>query len=83
MMVGARGARFDCFGGNQVGWGGGNIGKIDQIIKLYYFLANLQNETKSSDAPINDPIAEVRPGGFCLNHKIRAAGPGERLHHGI
>jgi hypothetical protein len=64
MMVGARGARFDCFGGNQVGWGGGNIGKIDQIIKLYYFLANLQNETKSSDAPINDPIAEVRPGGF-------------------
>ena len=69
----------------QSSWaGGGNLGKIDQIIKgLYYFSANLQNETKSSNAAINHPIAEVRPGGFCLNRKIRAAGPGERLHHGI
>jgi hypothetical protein len=68
--VGARGAQFDHFGG-----------KIDQIIKLFYFSANLQNEIKSSNAAINHPIAEVLPGGFCLNHKLRAAGPGERLHH--
>jgi hypothetical protein len=63
--------------------GGGNLGKIDHIIKLYYFSAKLQNETKSSNAAINHPIMEVRPGGFCLNHKIGATGPGKRLHHGI
>ncbi len=33
-MGGARGARFDRFGGNQVGQGGGNIDQINQIIKL-------------------------------------------------
>ena len=61
---------------------GGNIGKIDQIIKLFFFLANFQNEIKSFDQSIDHPIAEVLPGGFCLNRKIRAAGPGKRLRHG-
>ena len=37
-MGGARGVRFDRFGGNRVGWGGGNIDQIDQIIKLFFFL---------------------------------------------
>jgi hypothetical protein len=81
MMEGAGGAQFDRFGGNWVGRGGGNLGKIDQIVKLFYFLANLQNEIKSFDPSFNDPITEMLPGGFCLNRKIRAAGPGERLHH--
>ena len=31
----ARGARFDRFGGNRVGRGGGKMGKIDQIVKLF------------------------------------------------
>ena len=81
-MGGARGARFNRFGGNRVGRGGRNMGKIDQIVKLLFFLANLQNEIKSFDPSIDHPLAEVLPGGFCLNRKIRAAGPGKRLHHG-
>ena len=81
-MGGARGARFDCFGGNRVGRGGGNLSKTDQFIKLFFFSANFQNEIKSFDQSIDHPIAEVLPGGFCLNRKIRAAGPGKRLHHG-
>jgi hypothetical protein len=79
---GAGGARFDRFGGNRVGRGGGNIGKIVQIVKLFFFSANLQNEMKSFDPFIDHPIVEVLPGGFCLNCKIHAAGPGEWLHHG-
>ena len=81
-MGGARGARIDCFGGNRVGRGVGNIDKIDQTIKLFFFLANLSNQTKSFDAAINHPIAEVPLGGFCLNCKIRAAGPCDRICHG-
>jgi hypothetical protein len=81
--VGARGARFDRFEGQSSWVGGRNLGKIDQIIIIFYFSANSQNETKSSTAAINHPIAEVRPGGFCLNCKIQAAGPGEWLHHDI
>jgi hypothetical protein len=60
----------------------GRIGKIDQYIKLYYISANLENKIKSFDPSIDHPIAEVLPGGFCLNRKICAAGPGERLPHG-
>ncbi len=82
MMDGTGGALFDCFGGNRVGRGGGNFNKIDQIVKLFYFSANLQNETISFDPSIDHPITEVLPGGFCLNRKIHAAGPGKRLHHG-
>ena len=81
-MEGAGGAQFDRFGGNRVGRGGGNLGKIDHYIKLYYFSANLQNEIKSFDPSIDHPITEVLPGGFYINCKICAAGPGERLHHG-
>jgi len=67
----------------QSSWvGGGNLGKIDQIVKLFYFSANLQNEIKSFDPSIDHPIAEVLPGGFYLNCKIRATGPSERIHHG-
>ncbi len=66
----------------KLGGGGGNMGKIDQIVKFFFFLANLQNEIKSFDAAIDHPIAEVPPEGFGPNHKIRAAGPSERLHHG-
>jgi hypothetical protein len=67
----------------QSSWaGGGNVGKIHQFIKLYYFSADLQNEIKSFDAAIDHPIAEVSPGGFRLNRKNRAAGPGEWVHHG-
>ncbi len=67
----------------QSSWaGGGYLGKIDQFTKLFYFSANLQNEIKSFDQSIDHPIVEVLMGGFCLNHKIRAAGPGKRLHHG-
>jgi hypothetical protein len=62
--------------------GGGNLGNIDQFIKLCYFSANLQDKIKSFDAAIDHPIAEVPPGGFRPNRKICAAGPGERLHHG-
>jgi len=47
-----------------------------------YFSANLQNEIESFDTFIDCPIAEVQLGGFRLNRKIRAAGPGKRLHHG-
>ena len=79
---GTGGARFDCFGGNRVGRGGGNLGKIDRFVKLLFFSANLQNEIKSFDTVIDHSIAEVLPGEFCLNRKIRATGPGERLHHG-
>jgi hypothetical protein len=81
-MEGAGGARFGHLGGNRVGRGGGSFGKIDQYIKLYYFSANLENKIKSFDPSIDHPIAEVLPGGFCLNRKICAAGPGKRLHHG-
>ena len=69
-------------GAIELGGGGGNLGKIDHYIKLYYFSANLQNEIKSFDPSIDHPITEVLPGGFCINRKICAAGPGERLHHG-
>jgi hypothetical protein len=55
----------------QSSWvGGGNLGKIDQIVKLFYFSANLQNEIKSFDPSIDHPIAEVLLGGFCLNHNF-------------
>jgi hypothetical protein len=57
------------------------LGKIHQFIKLIYFSADLRNETKSFYTVIDHTIAEVPPGGFCLNRKIHAAGPGERLHH--
>ncbi len=50
--------------------------------KLFYFLANLQNEINSFDPSIDHPIAEVLPGGFYLNCKICATGPGKRIHHG-
>jgi hypothetical protein len=53
---GAGGARFDCFGGNQVGREGGNLGKINQFIKLFYFSANLQNEIKSFNLSIDNPM---------------------------
>ncbi len=67
----------------QSSWAwGGNLGKIDQYVKQYYFSANLENKIKSFDSSIDHPIAEVQPGGFCLNCKICAAGPGKRLHHG-
>jgi hypothetical protein len=59
-----------------------NLGKINQYIKLYYFSANLQNKIKSFDSSIDHPIAEVLLGGFCINRKIHATGPAERLHHG-
>jgi len=60
-MEGAGGAQFDRFGGNGVGRGGN---KIDRLIKLYYFSANLKNEIKPFDPSINHPIAEVLPGGL-------------------
>jgi len=82
MMDGTGGALFDRFGGNRVEQGGGNLNEIDQIVKLFYFSANLQNEIKSFDPSIDHPISEVLPGGFCLNRKIHAAGPGKRLRHG-
>jgi hypothetical protein len=63
-MEGAGGAQFDRFWGNRVGPGGGNLGKIDQIVELFYFSANLQNEIKSFNPSIDHPIAEVLPGGF-------------------
>jgi hypothetical protein len=81
-MGGTRGAQFDHFGGNRVGRGGGNIDKIDKIIKLFFFLADLSNQTKSFDAAIDNSIAEVPPGRFCLNRKILAAGPCNRICHG-
>ena len=56
---GTGGARYNCFGGNQVGQGGGNLGKIHQFVKLYYFSADLQNEIKSFDTAIDQYIAEV------------------------
>ncbi len=62
--------------------GGGNLGKIDQLIKLCNFSANLQSQIKSFDAAIDHPIKEVPSGGFRPNRKIRAAGAGERIHHG-
>ena len=79
---GRMGSAIRSFWGQSSWAGGGNLGKIDHYIKLYYFSANLQNEIKSFDPSIDHPIAEVLPGGFCINRKIRAAGPGERLHHG-
>ena len=57
-------------------------GRLKDELKLFFFLANFQDEIKSFDQSIDHPIAEVLPGGFCLNRKIRAAGPGKRLHHG-
>jgi hypothetical protein len=57
--------------------------KFDQIVKFIYFSANLNNQIKSSDRAIDQPIAEVVLRGFCLNCNILAAGPGERLHHGV
>ncbi len=60
----------------QSSWaGGGNLGKIDQIVKCYYFLANLQNEIKSFDPSFDDPIAEVLPGGFCKIEKSMPLDP--------
>ena len=79
---GRRGSVIRSFWGQSSWAGGGNLGKIDQFIKLFFFLANFQNEIKSFDQSIDHPIAEVLPGGFCLNRKIRAAGPGKRLRHG-
>ena len=64
-MEGAGEARFDCFGVNRVGRGGGNLGKTDQYITLYYFSANLENKLKSFNPSIDHPIAEVLPGGLC------------------
>jgi hypothetical protein len=63
-MEGAGEARFDCFGVNRVGRGG-NLGKTDQYITLYYFSANLENKIKSFNPSIDHPIAEVLPGGLC------------------
>ena len=34
---------------------------MDQCIKLYYFLANVQNKIKSFDTFIDHPVAEVLP----------------------
>jgi len=79
---GRSGSAIRSFWGQSSWVGGGNLGKIDQFIKLFFFLANFQNEIKSFDPSIDHPLAEVLPGGFCLNRKIRAAGPGKRLHHG-
>ncbi len=56
--------------------------KIDHFIKLYYFSDVWQNEIKSFDRAIDQPIAELLLGEFCLVHKTCAAGPGERLQHG-
>jgi hypothetical protein len=39
--------------------GGGDLGKIHQFIKLYFFSADLQNEIKSFDTAIDQYIAEV------------------------
>jgi hypothetical protein len=79
---GRRRSEIRSFRGQSSWAGGGNFGKIDQCIKLYYFSANLENKIKSFDPSIDHPIAEVLPGGFCLNRKICVAGPSERLHHG-
>ena len=59
-MRGTRGARFDCFGGNRVGRGG-NLGKIHQYIKLFFFSADVQNEINSFVTAIDHSIAEVLP----------------------
>ncbi len=59
--------QFDHFWGKRVGQGGGNIDKIDQNIKLFFFLANLSNQTKSFDAAIDNPIAEVLATGRVLS----------------
>jgi hypothetical protein len=79
---GRRGSEIRSFRGQSSWVWGENIGKIDQYIKLYYFSANLENKIKSFDSSIDHPIAEVLPGGFCLNRKICASGPGKRLHRG-
>jgi hypothetical protein len=81
-MEGAGGALFNHFAGNKVGQGRVNLGKINKTINLYYFFANLQNEIKSFDKSFNDHIGEVLPRVFCLYRVIRAAGPGEWVHHG-
>ena len=59
--------------GGKIELGGGrNLGKIDQIVKLFYFSANLQNDIKSFDPSIDHPIAEVLQEGICINRKIDA-----------
>ncbi len=73
---------------NKLFYGGNRVGvikkcdKIDHYIKLIYFSAGWWIKTKPSDGVIDHPIAEVVLEGFCLNRNSRAAGPGERLHHG-
>ncbi len=64
--------------------GGGGETKVKSIKLLNYiiFPASLQNEIKSFYTAIDQPIAEVLPGGFGQNRKISAAGLGERLYHG-
>ena len=39
--------------------GGGNLGKIHQFIKLFFFSADLQNEINSFDTAIDHSITEV------------------------
>jgi hypothetical protein len=52
----------------QLSWaGGGNLSKIHQFIKLYYFSADLQNEIKSFDTAIDQSIVEVLSGGLRWN----------------
>ena len=50
-------------------------------LQLNYHWKNLENVKKSFNPSFDDPIAEMLPGGFSLNRKIHAPGPGERLNH--
>ena len=59
VMEGAGRARFDHFWRKSSWVGRGNLDKIDQCIKLYYFSANVQNKIKSFDTFIDHPVAEV------------------------
>ncbi len=68
-MMGVQGERDSIILGAIELAGGGNLNKIDQFIKLFYFSADVQNEIKSFDTAIDHSIAEVLPRGFLLNHK--------------
>ena len=66
--MGSQGERDSIvLGAIELGGGGGNLSKIHQFIKLYYFSADLQNEIKSFDTAIDQSIVEVLPGWLRWN----------------